>query len=31
MNQFRKQGYLRYSRRGIVLYRDAMQSWLTTA
>jgi CRP/FNR family cyclic AMP-dependent transcriptional regulator len=31
MNQFRKQGYLRYSRRGIVLYRDALQSWLTAA
>jgi len=24
MNQFRKQGYLRYSRQGIVLYRDAL-------
>jgi CRP-like cAMP-binding protein len=31
MNQFRKQGYLRYSRRGIVLYRDALQDWLTQA
>jgi CRP/FNR family transcriptional regulator len=31
MNQFRKQGYLRYSRRGIVLYRDALQSWLAAA
>jgi len=31
MNQFRKQGYLRYSRKGIVLYRDAMQDWLAQA
>ena len=30
MNHFRKQGYLRYSRRGIVLYRDALQSWLAS-
>ena len=30
MNQFRKQGYLRYSRRGIVLYRDAFENWLRT-
>jgi CRP-like cAMP-binding protein len=28
MNQFRRQGYLRYSRKGIVLYRDAMRDWL---
>lgn len=28
MNQFRRQGYLRYSRKGILLYRDAMQDWL---
>jgi CRP/FNR family transcriptional regulator, cyclic AMP receptor protein len=28
MNQFRKQGYLRYSRKGIVLYHDAFQEWL---
>lgn len=28
MNQFRRQGYLRYSRRGISLYRDAMRNWL---
>ena len=28
MNQFRRMGYLRYSRRGIVLYRDAFQQWL---
>jgi len=28
MNQFRRQGYLRYSRKGIVLYRDAFRDWL---
>jgi len=28
MNQFRRMGYLQYSRRGIVMYRDAMQQWL---
>jgi len=28
MNQFRRQGYLQYSRRGIVLYRDAFEQWL---
>jgi CRP/FNR family cyclic AMP-dependent transcriptional regulator len=28
MNQFRRQGYLRYSRKGIVLYRDAFKGWL---
>jgi CRP/FNR family transcriptional regulator len=28
MNQFRRQGYLQYSRRGIVMYRDAMAQWL---
>ena len=28
MNQFRRQGYLRYSRKGIVLYRDAFNDWL---
>jgi CRP/FNR family cyclic AMP-dependent transcriptional regulator len=28
MNQFRKQGYLRYSRRATALYADAMKSWL---
>lgn len=28
MNQFRKQGYLQYSRKGIVLYRSAFQEWL---
>jgi CRP/FNR family transcriptional regulator, cyclic AMP receptor protein len=28
MNEFRKQGYLRYSRKGIVLYREAFRDWL---
>lgn len=28
MNQFRRQGCLRYSRRGIVVYREAFQEWL---
>lgn len=28
MNQFRKQGYIRYSRKGIVLFRDAFDQWL---
>jgi len=28
MNQFRRQGYLKYSRKGIFLYRDAMREWL---
>jgi CRP/FNR family transcriptional regulator, cyclic AMP receptor protein len=28
MNHFRKQGYLQYSRKGIVLYREAFQDWL---
>jgi CRP/FNR family transcriptional regulator len=28
MNQFRRQGYLRYSRKGIILYRDAFHNWL---
>ena len=28
MNQFRRQGYLKYSRKGIVLYRDAFREWL---
>ena len=28
MNHFRRQGYLRYSRKGILVYRDAMRSWL---
>jgi CRP/FNR family cyclic AMP-dependent transcriptional regulator len=28
MNQFRRQGYLTYSRKGILLHRDAMKDWL---
>lgn len=28
MNQFRRQGYLRYSRKGIMIQRDAMRDWL---
>jgi len=28
MNQFRRQGYLRYSRRGIILHRDSLREWL---
>ena len=28
MNQFRRDGYLRYSRKGITLYRDAFKEWL---
>jgi CRP/FNR family transcriptional regulator, cyclic AMP receptor protein len=28
MTGFRRQGYLRYSRRGIQLYRDAMKDWM---
>ncbi len=28
MNLFRRQGYLRYSRRGIMLHRDALREWL---
>jgi len=31
MNQFRRQGYLKYSRKGIVLYRDAFKDWLRSA
>jgi len=27
MNQFRKGGYLQYSRKGIVMYRDALRDW----
>jgi len=27
MNQFRRQGYLSYSRKGISIYRDALKSW----
>jgi len=30
MNQFRKRGYLHYSRQGIVLYRDALAAWSTS-
>ena len=29
MNDFRKRGYLQYSRKGIVLYRGSLQQWLT--
>ena len=28
MNQFRRQGYLRYSRKGIILHRDSFKTWL---
>ena len=28
MNQFRRQGFLRYSRKGIILRRDAFRDWL---
>jgi CRP-like cAMP-binding protein len=28
MNRFRKQGYVNYSRKGILLYRDALNNWL---
>ena len=28
MNQFRRQGYLKYSHKGIVLYREAFRDWL---
>jgi CRP-like cAMP-binding protein len=31
MVQFRNQGYLQYSRKGIVLYRDALREWLRKA
>jgi CRP/FNR family transcriptional regulator len=31
MNQFRRQGYLKYSRKGIVLYREAFRQWLRQA
>jgi CRP/FNR family transcriptional regulator, cyclic AMP receptor protein len=27
MNQFRRKGYLRYSRKGITVHRDALKSW----
>jgi CRP/FNR family transcriptional regulator len=29
MNLFRRQGYLRYSRQGIVLFRDELDKWLS--
>ncbi len=28
MNRFRREGYLRYSRKGIILYQDAFKEWL---
>jgi CRP/FNR family transcriptional regulator len=28
MNRYRRAGYIRYSRRGIILYRDAFKDWL---
>jgi CRP/FNR family transcriptional regulator len=28
MNQFRRDGYVKYSRKGIVLQRDAFRTWL---
>jgi CRP/FNR family transcriptional regulator len=28
MNHFRRQGYLKYSRKGIILYREALRDWL---
>lgn len=28
MNQFRRLGYIKYSRKGIILYRDAFRDWL---
>ena len=28
MNLFRRQGYLKYSRKGIILYREAFRDWL---
>jgi hypothetical protein len=31
MNQFRRQGYLTYSRKGILLQRDALKDWLRQA
>jgi len=30
MNQFRREGYIRYSRKGMDLYVDALQAWLRT-
>ena len=31
MNRFRREGYLRYSRKGMTLYRSAFQEWLRQA
>jgi CRP-like cAMP-binding protein len=31
MNQFRNQGYLQYSRKGIVVYRNSLDEWLRQA
>jgi CRP/FNR family transcriptional regulator len=31
MNQFRKKGYLRYSRKGITLQREALRGWLLSS
>ena len=28
MNQFRRQGYIKYSRKEVILYRDAFREWL---
>jgi CRP-like cAMP-binding protein len=28
MKQFRRRGYLQYSRKGIILYRDLLREWL---
>ena len=28
MTQFRKRGYLRYSRKGITLHRESLRAWL---
>ncbi len=29
MNQFRRQGYLRYSRKGIMVHKNSLQGWLS--
>jgi len=31
MNRFRREGYLRYSRKGMTLYKSAFQEWLRQA
>jgi CRP/FNR family transcriptional regulator len=31
MASFRRQGYLQYSRKGITLYREALQEWIRTS